>query len=369
MKLKLNFLRKFTVSAVIASMIFIQSCTNDPEPLKPGESGFFIVNEGAFNGSNTSLSFYDRKADAVTNNIIFTLAHPLGDQSQSMSVFESKGYIVVQNSSKIEVIDVNNFTSLTTITEGLPSPRYFLGISSTKAYVSDWGSNGVTGTVKVIDLTTNEVTKTISTGVGTNRMLQVGNLVYVTNAGGFDNENFVSVKDNTVKVIDTNTDEVIATITTGDNPNSLQRDKDGNIWVTSSGATEYDEDYNIDEEKSTKGSISKINSSNTEVLRLTVENFTFSNASNLCISNDGTTLYYNYDDAVYKLSTIATSLPTSAFKSKGYYGLSIDPFNGNIIGCEAPSFSSAGNIDVYDEAGTLLKTKAVGIAPNGCAFK
>lgn len=361
MKIKSNFLKKFATLTVMAVMVFIQSCTNDPDPIIPGESGFFIVNEGAWGNSNTSLSYYDRKTDEVINDLIFNIDHPLGDQSQSMTVFEGKGYIVVQNSSKIEVIDVNTFTYVTSITEGLPSPRYFVGISSTKAYASDWGVDGVTGTVKVIDLTTNKVTKTISTGSGANQMLKVGNQVYVANSGGYG-------KDNTVKVIDTDTDAVVKTITTGDNPNSLQLDKDGNIWVASSGAAVYNEDWSVDEENSTKGSISKINSSNEEVLRLTVD-YIYTSPSNLSISPDGSTLYYTYNSGVYSLSTSATSLPTTAFKNKSYYGLAVDPFNGNIIGCYTPNFSSAGSIDVYDASGSLVKTSAVGIGPNGCAFK
>lgn len=361
MKIKFNFLKSLGIVVAMAAMIFIQSCSDDPNPIKPGESGFFIVNEGAWGNSNTSLSYYDRKTDAVTNDLIFNIDHPLGDQSQSMTVFEGKGYIVVQNSSKIEVIDVNTFTSRGTIIEGLSSPRYFVGVSSTKGYVSDWGVDGITGTVKVIDLTTYKVTKTIPTGSGANQMLKVGSQVYVTNSGGFG-------KDNTVKVIDISTDAVVATITTGDNPNSIQLDQNGNIWVASSGATVYNEDWSVDEENSTKGSISKINASNIEVLRLSVDNI-FSSPKNLSISTDGAILYYLYDGGIYTLSTSATSLPTTAFKDKNYYGLAIDPFNDNVIGCYAPNFSSSGSIDVYDEAGTLLRAKAVGIGPNGCAFK
>jgi YVTN family beta-propeller protein len=360
MKTTFNFIKSLGVLVVLAAMIFIQACSDDPNPIKPGESGFFIVNEGAWGNSNTSLSYYDRKTDVVTNDLIFNINHPLGDQSQSMTVFEGKGYIVVQNSSKVEVINVNTFTWLTTISEGLPSPRYFLSVSSTKAYVSDWGADGLTGTVKVIDLSTYRVTKTIPTGSGANQMVKVGNQVYVTNSGGYG-------KDNTVKVIDTNSDAVVATITTGDNPNSIQVDNDGNIWVASSGATVYNDDWSVDEENSTKGSISKINSSNTEVLRLSVDNI-FSSPKNLNISTDGTILYYLYDGGIYSLSTSATSLPTTAFKEKSYYGLAVDPFNDNVMGCYAPNFSSAGSIDVYDEAGTLLGTKTVGIGPNGFAF-
>lgn len=360
----LRIAKKFVVLAAIAAMLFIQSCQKDSDSVvKAGASGFFVVNEGSFGNSNSSVSFYDRKTNEVTNNVFTSKnGRPLGDQAQSMTVFEGKGYIVVQNSSKIEVINLDDFSSVATISDGVPSPRYFLGISTSKAYVSDWGADGLTGTVKVIDLSTNKVSKSIATGKGANRMLKVGNLVYVANSGGYD-------KDNKIKVIDSNTDEIIASVTTGDNPNSLQVDKSGNIWVTSSGAIAFNSDFSINEANSTKGSISKISSTNTETLRLTVGKISFSSPANLNISPDGAVIYYTYDNAVYAMSTSAIVFPTTPFQAKSYYGLAVDPFNGNIIGCSAPSFSSAGSIDVYDVTGVLQKTFEVGIAPNGCAFK
>ncbi len=362
--MKLRVSRSVMFVFIIVTAIFFQSCKDDPKPtMQQGDAGFFVVNEGGFGNSNTSISFYDRKANAVTNNV-FTAKNnrPLGDQTQSMTVFGNNGYIVVQNSKKVEVIDATDFSSLATITDGITSPRYFIGISTTKAYLSDWGVDGLTGTVKVIDLTTNKVTKTIATGVGSNKMLKVGSLIYVANAGGYG-------KDNTVKIIDTTTDAVIGSITTGDNPNSLQLDKDGNIWVVAGGALAYNVDYSVDEANSTKGSISKINASNKEALRLTVDKVTLDSPSNLNISPDGKTLYYIYNGAIYLMLTTATTLPTSAFKIKNYYGLAIDPTNGDVIGCQAPNFSSAGNIDVYDATGNLKKSFTVGIAPSGCAFK
>jgi hypothetical protein len=80
-------------------------------------------------------------------------------------------------------------------------------------------------------------------------------------------------------------------------------------------------------------------------------------------------LYYNYNGAVYAISTSATTLPESEFIKKDFYGLAVDPFNDELIGCEAPDFSSAGSIYVYDAAGTLKKSYNVGIAPNGIGFK
>jgi YVTN family beta-propeller protein len=355
--------KKISFLLIISSLLFLQACEKTPDPvIKTGEAGFFIINEGAFGKGNSSISFYDRKTDEVTNDIFFKKnGSQLGDQAQSMTIHEGKGYIIVQGDKKVKVIDPTDFTLKKVISSGIENPRYYLGISASKAYISDWGADGLTGSVKVYEPIRQEVISKISTGKGANKMLLVGNFVYVANSGGFG-------KDSTVKVIDITTDKIVASITTGNNPNSLQIDKDGNIWVTSSGANEYDADFNLVEAKSTKGSISKI-SGNKEVLRLTVDKFAFSNVSNLNMSVDGTTLYYSYDGSIYSMNISATALPTLPLIAKDYYGLALDPFNGNLIACDAPTFTSAGNIDVYDTTGKLLKTYAVGIAPNGCSFK
>lgn len=341
--------------------LFTTSCSDDPDPVKPGADGYYIVNEGGFGNGNTSISFFDRKTGQMANDIFKTVnGRDLGDQAQSMTILDDKGYIVVQGSGKIEVINADDKTSVATIVKGIQSPRYLIGVSSSKAYVSDWSYDGVSGKIKIVNLSNNTVTDSIDIGKGPNKMVKVGNLVYVANSGGYD-------KDNTVKVIDTNSNQVTATITVGDNPSGLQVDSNGNIWVGSTGATAYNDDYSVDEAHSTKGSLSKITSDNQEALRLTVNEL--SSVSSLSISGDGNDLYYIYNDAVYTMKTTATALPTAPFKDKSYYGLSVNPFDGHIIGCSAPNFSSAGSIDVMDENGTILNTYTVGIAPSSCAFR
>ncbi len=348
------------VVLIAVALTFFSCSDNDPIP-DPGPAGFFIVNEGGFGNSNTSLSYYDYETGEVTNNIFQSVTgRPLGDQAQSMTVFEGKGYIVVQGSAKLEVINADDHTSVTTITEGLVSPRYLLGISSTKAYVSDWGEFGVTGTVKVIDLESNMVSKTIATGQGANEMLRVDNKVYVVNAGGWG-------RDNTVKVIDSTTDEIVDAIEVGENPRSIQQDAGGNIWVLSAGYLAYDQSWNLDPENSTKSSLTKI-VSDEEVLRLEFPELTFSTASHLRVDIAGEVLYYLYDDKLFRISVDATGLPETAFVEKGFYGLSVDPASGNIIAMEASDFSSSGSMYFYNAEGEELDSFVVGIAPNGCAF-
>src|SRR5690242_18231299 len=100
MKIRFYFLSLWLL--VIAS-----SCGSDPSPEIPvGSAGYFVVNEGGFGNGNTSISFYDRNSNTMTNDV-FTKKNgrALGDQSQSVTVFEGKAYIVVQHSGKIEVIN------------------------------------------------------------------------------------------------------------------------------------------------------------------------------------------------------------------------------------------------------------------------
>ncbi|HMJ68833.1 MAG TPA: DUF5074 domain-containing protein [Cyclobacteriaceae bacterium] len=362
--MRTNFLRLIPKLLIIWLLIAVQACNNDPDPVIPaGADGYFVVNEGGFNNSNTSISFYDRATDVMTNDVFGAKnGRPLGDQAQSVTVFEGKAYIAVQNSAKVEVISADDFSSIKTITENIVSPRYFLGIDPDKGYLTDWGEFGAVGTVKVIDLSDLSVIKSIPTGDGPNKMIRSGDNVYVANSGGWGN-------DNTIVVISTVTDEVIATITVGDNPKSLQFDKDGNLWAASIGALVYNGDFSVDEAKSTKSSLSKIGIDGKEALRFTFTNQTYLSGGELEINTGGDKLFYNYDGAVYSISNTATALPTTAFIDKRVYGLAVDPFTDDIIATEALNFSSPGKIYIYNSAGTLQKSITVGIAPNGVGFK
>ena len=359
MKSKLRLLLGFVY---LVSLTFLPSCDGDPDPTPPpGEKGFYIVNEGAFGNNNASLSFYDRETGQVINDVFKdTNGRPLGDQAQSMIVFEGRGYIVVQNSGKVEVIDIEDNSSIKTITDGIESPRYFIGITAAKGYLSDWGADGLTGTVKVINLQTLAVAKTIPVGHGPNKMLKLGEKVYVANSGGFG-------YDNTLAVLDVTTDELITTTTVCDNPNSLQVDNAGNIWVACGGNLVYNQDFSINESASTKSALRKIQAS--VFMELPFPKFTYGTLGSLEISPNGQTLYYTFDGAVYSMATSAGQLPAQSLINKSYYGLSVDPFTGEIIGGLVTSFSSAGKIEVYGADGMLKESHAVGIAPNGCAFK
>lgn len=346
---------------VLALMAF-EACEKDPLPnVQAGSAGYFVVNEGGFGNSNTSISFYDRSANTMTNDVFAKKnGRPLGDQAESITVYDGKAYVVVQHSAKIEVINADDFSSVNTISTGIESPRYFLPITAHKAYVSDWG-DGFTGSVKVIDLDKMMVTNTIATGKGPNEMILKDGKVYVANSGGYDN-------DNTISVIDVSKDAVTSTITVGDNPNSLRFDKDGNLWVLGAGKFAYNPDYSVDVANSTKSTISKVVNGQ-ETTRLSISEIAYPGAAHLNINKAGDQLFYLFNGAVYSLTNSASTAPiASLIGDKYYYGLAVDPFTDNIIACEAPDFSSPGKIYAYDNT-TLVYSFEVGIAPNGVGFK
>ena len=212
---------------IVAGILFIAGC-------EPGENlttdnglpgsfhpGVFIINEGNYGGGNGSVSYFDFTELKVYDHL-FQKANDrvLGDVPQSMFIIDSLGFIVVNNSGKIEVVNMDNFRSVNTIT-GLTSPRYFLPVSESNAYVSDLYSGSITQ-VCLDDFT---VTKIIKTEMSTEQMIKIGNEVFVANwMGG-----------NKILVINPIIGEIIDSIEVIIEPNSMVMDKNQKLWVLCSG--------------------------------------------------------------------------------------------------------------------------------------
>src|SRR5690554_356122 len=121
----LKMTRTFTI---ILLLLVTGSCMkygpSETEAFLPGPSskGLFIVNEGNFMYGNASLTYYDPQSGNVENEV-FIRANGinLGDVAQSMTIHNGLGYIVVNNSGVIFVIDPATFRLKGNIT-GLISP-------------------------------------------------------------------------------------------------------------------------------------------------------------------------------------------------------------------------------------------------------
>ncbi|MAO72018.1 MAG: hypothetical protein CMD02_05880 [Flavobacteriales bacterium] len=343
------------ITTLILVSVIISSCSSDlPEicTFEYSDGGYFVTNEGNFGSGNGSVSFVS--IDGIVQNNIFECVNSstLGDVVQSMTIIDSSAYIVINNSSKIEVVDVETMRTLKTINT-VVSPRYITQVSNTKAYVSDWQTNSI----HVLDLNNLEISSTISVGNGPEKMIYSNGYVYVCNVGGFGYEK-------TISIIDVSNDIVINTVEVGDKPNSIVSDANENIWVLCGGYTEYDTEWNVVSQ--TAGSLVKITGNSI----VSTFNFDVGNSpSDLVINDNGTSLFYSdgsWSKNVYKFNISDLEITTTPIISRSFYGLGYN--DGYIYGSDAVDYVQNGWSYKYTESGTIVDSVQVGIIPGGYCF-
>lgn len=353
-------MRKFQFLLLAGLLLAFTSCDKESSDSGKYSNGALILNEGAFNNSNASISFIPYDGNMVENRVFYTANNrDLGDVLQDAEIYRDKIFMVLNNSGKIEVADVDDFIQITTI-EGLNKPRYIEAVDG-KLYVSQWGGFGESSTVSVIDAATFQIDKSIQTlRQGAEGVLYCDKKVWVANSGGFG-------MDSTVTVIDPAINKIVKNITVGYNPKELVADKNGNIWVLCSGSAIYDANWQVVGHY--PSSLVRINTSTFEVNTYPIA--AEKHPAHLDIAPDGTTLYYGGGygfSGIFKVNTASVQIPAEPFVSGSFYGFNVSPKNGDIYCMEAPSFTEPGNVKVYLSDGSLLKTVEVGIGPNGAVF-
>jgi YVTN family beta-propeller protein len=339
---------------IVLISVFSACKKDNNNPSGKYSNGVLVTNEGVFGNGTGTVSFINRDNKTIENDIFEAVNNrPLGNVVQSLTVIGDKAYIVVNNANKIEIVNADDFEEEGAI-NGLDFPRFILSVGNYKAYVSQWGT--ATGEIKVIDLSTNAVTKTIATGTGAEAMLLSGSNVYVTNGGGFS-------YDSTVAVININSETVTTTISVGTNPNSILKDANGDIWVLCAG--KWKPDFSALE---IKGSLVKI--SNNVVTATYNFNSDFSQPADLIINKTGNKLYYSYNGKVYTQDISAGSLQLTEFISRSFYSLGLDPVTEYLYGGDAGNFQSNGKVLRYNSStGAVIDSFEAGIAPNGFYFR
>jgi YVTN family beta-propeller protein len=332
----------------------------DYTPVWPFANGAFISNEGTFGQANASVSYYDYAGDSVTNNIFYTVnGHPLGQVLQSMHATGGKVYMVLNLSDTVVVANGNDFKETGIIT-GLSSPRYMTSYNG-KGYITQWGENGV---VKVVNLSTNGVIKTIVAGTGPEQAIVASGRVLVCNGGAYD-------VDSTVTVIDPATDQVVKTIVVGDNPKEMVVDRNGDIWVLCYGYIKYDGSFQIILETPSK--LTKLSGQSFQK----IGEYTIAvtkHPQHIDISADKSMVYYGGGfgfAGIYAMRIDATATPSTPLVdgSKFFYGFNVNPSNGDIYALDATDFTTPGILGRYTAQGSLVKEYMTGVGPNGAIFR
>lgn len=319
-------------------------------------SGLFILCEGNFQYGNATLSFYNPLKNEIKNEVFFKAnGMKLGDVAQSMTIYDNKGWIVVNNSHVIFSINTDTFREEGRI-ENLTSPRYIHFISDEKAYVTQIWDNRIfiinpkTYTISGYILIPNMSLSTAST----EQMVQIGKYVYC-NCWSYQNR---------ILKIDTETDEVVGELEIGIQPNSLVVDKFNRLWTITDGGFDGSP-YGYE-----APSLFCI-----DPVSLTVINiFSFNlgdTPSEIQINGAKDTLYWINDD-IWRMNVEAVSLPSSPFipyQDTKYYGLTVNPENEEVYVADAIDYSQQGMIYRYSSSGDLLDNFYVGVTPGSFCWK
>jgi hypothetical protein len=322
--------------------------TNEPALFT---NGVFVINEGAFGNSNCEVTFIQND-NSVNNNLYAANNNSaiLGDVLQSMAIANGNAYLVVNNSNKVEVTKINNLQNKGTIT-GFSMPRYMVTYNG-KGYISEWTSFGSNGKIKVIDISNNTITDSVTVGMLPENLMVVGSSILVANSG-----------DTTLHLVNTSN---LTTTNIGDvdYPKYITKTNDGNIWVLYTGKPAWSGTQ-------TDGGLLVLNSTATAIVKnINIGSTATYNPSQL--TSDGTNVYYEYQGDIYKIDQAATVAPATPFitaPATSLYGLSYYSSSNVLYVADAGNFSSSGTVKKYNAlTGVLLDTYNVGVAPNGFVY-
>lgn len=341
--------------AVCFFLLIIVSCGDDEIPqelscaIDDFSSGVMVINEGPFQNGAGSINMIDDAlgniSNAYTQNNCDSL---LGSIAQSATVLNDRIAVVVNNSNLIKVLSKNTLEQEGEIT-GLNLPRYLIKGDGDLAYVSQWGADGVSGSVAEVDLSSYEVLRTVSTGSGPEELKMINGKLYVPHAGGFG-------RDSIVVVLEPSSMTIEKTIETGQNPQSIVAD--GNyVWVLNNGYNDW-----LNPDNSKNGSLVRLE--NDEI----IESFDLGiGNTDLARSNGNGTLYWLSTDSVlfYEQNASSPGELTMGF----FYDLALDNSTGRLYVCDAADFNSNGSIlqlDLID--GSQITEFQVGIIPGEVVF-
>ncbi len=333
--------------SVLLLAIVLVHCKDEPAipppNIQPTGKGLYVVNEGTFGMGNASLSFINLEDSTSRTDIdLYKSANnlPLGDIFQSMALINNNAWLIVNNSSKIEVIATKDSKSIATI-KGLKSPRYALEVGPGKVYVTDLFANAIS----IIDANTNTKTGGIKCNGWTEELIMAQNKVWVTN-----------FKSHYLYVINPINDEISDSIKLAYGGSSILSDKAGKIWVLCSG----------DLAKNKTGGLFCINPINLSIEKQILFKSASFNPIKLKQNKANDTLYY-INQGIYAMAKTEPEMPSIAKitqpSGSSFYGLTINANNGNLLVADAVDFVSRGNVFVYSNSGILLKSYKVGIVP------
>lgn len=361
-------MKKSVIKCLVAVTVILSACKKDdtvtiPAPLLAPAKGVYVLSEGGFGSNNTKLAYRD------TSGLIYPdyflqqnpgMTAGLGDLGNDMIIYGSKLYIVMNGSGNVTVLNAADGHFITQVSLGGPgiankNPRYALGTRG-KVFVTAWDNN-----VYIIDTASLGITGEIAVGATPEGLAIAGNYMYVANSGGANYPNY----DSTVSVIDMNSMSEIKKVTVGLNPQKIEVNSAGNVYVSA-----YGDAFATVPVPASVAVINSTTNTRTSILGAAYQ------FDHVRIFNDIAYLYNNYGGSTIKLYNTITNSPVSNnFITDGTtittsYGLNIDEQNGDVYVTDAKDFVLSGEVFCFGSNGVKKFNFPVlpGVNPNKVLF-
>ena len=314
---------RFLISFSFLLVAFI-SCSEKEKPkvesfeASPGNM-VLVCNEGNFRWGNASVGVLNlTKQTWIEDAFKAVNNRALGDVLQSATLWNNLWFLVVNNSSKIEVVEPEKFTSVKTIS-GLGSPRFLLPISDSKAYISDIYA----GQIWILNQNSTSPAGSIRFYGWSEEMVLSNKLAWIS-----------CRNKPKVFVVNAESDNLIDSVSIPGNCTSIAMAGNGKIWVGfEASATE-------------KAGVALIDPSSRLVERLFYSNQSNFYPSHFQPSATKDSLFFMQNGA-FMISQSDVAYPTNNFAqglTGNWYGLGFDSKRGEIYLSDAKDFSQKSRI-------------------------
>jgi len=343
----------FTAAVAIGLSVALSTCR--PMPTEPVEAnpvttrGIYVLNEGLFQRNNSTLTFYSLDSSkAITDFFELVNRRTLGDTGNDLLLAGDKLYVLVNVSSKIEVLEARTGRAIATIPLFNGSiarqPRQMILVNG-RLFVTCFD-----GTVCVIDTARRIVIEVIRVGRNPEGIALQNGKLYVANSGGLDFPNY----DSTVSVIDPVAMREIKRIPLRINPTTVAADRQGDVYVISRG------NY-----QDVPPRLMIIDSRTDQVKTMLPFDI-----DHLCIKGD--TAYLSRRNAISLFDTRTETFIRENFIEASHfrllYSIEVDETNGDIYGMDAINYVVRGEVICFDRNGRRKFSFQAGLNPSSMAF-
>ncbi|MEX2639455.1 MAG: DUF5074 domain-containing protein [Balneolales bacterium] len=330
------------------------ACSDDPvsDRQENEMASLLVANEGNWSDGNGSITSYVPESGHVVQTLFANNNdRPFAGIIQTLVLYEEKLFIVANNTNKIEVTDVLTMQSIATISFDTATPAGFAPAGANKGYASSFYDNSV----MVIDLESHTLTGTrIDVGMSPRGMLVSGNRLFVANSG-----------ENTVSIINTDTDEVTSTVTVGAAPSELIQDNEGRVWVVCRGRKAYDENWDPDPVNDIEGGLTVLDGVSGERLQ-TVETGGFPNS--LAIDGVGGRAWAVNENTVQQIDMNTYQVVDEQFINRSFNGIGYSSAENLLYLAHNKGYTQSGQALLYTLNGAAVDSFDTGIAPTDFIF-